>query len=1040
MLARLVALPLRNRLVVAFFVLVLAALGVRSMQRLPIDAVPDVTNVQVQVLTNAPALGPTEVERIVTIPVETAMSGLPRIEEIRSISRFGLSAVTVVFEEGTNIYFARQLVQERLTAARDAIAEGQGTPEMAPVSTGLGEVFQFEVRGEPMCPEGGPDTDLCWTPMELRTLLDWYVAPRLRWVAGVVEVNSMGGYLKTYEVQVDPSRLAALALPLSRVIEALDANNANSGGAYLVRAGEQRLIRGEALVRSAVDIERIVVANRDGTPILVRDVATVEIAPMVRQGAVTRDGRGEAVTGIVMMLMGANAREVVRDVQAEVDKLAPTLPAGVTIDVFYDRADLVGRTIRTVATNLLEGGALVIVVLLLLLGNLRGGLIVASVIPLSMLGAFIAMEAGGISGNLMSLGAIDFGIIVDGTVVVVERVVSAVAARRSAGADTRETVRAATAEVAQPVVFGVLIITVVYLPVLSLGGIEGKLFRPMAYTVMFALLTSLILSITYAPALASVVFRRGVTHKEPRLVRWIRAGYEPVLRVAVRHRVVTLLLAGGALVSSASLVPTLGAEFIPTLEEGAVALQAARLPSVALEESVDSTTRIEQALLDHFPDEVESIVSKTGRPEIATDPMGVDLSDVYVFLHPIERWTAASDKADLVAQMRAVLEDEIPGQAFAFSQPIELRTNELISGFRSDVAVAIYGDDLATLRRLADEVAVSLSRVEGAVDVRAEPTAGLPVARIQVDRERLARYGIDAREVLDAVAAVGGLAVGEVFEGQRRFRLQVRFAPGQRETLDELARIPVADRAGVLIPLGEVTTIVVERGPAQISRDRLRRRITVEANVAGRDLSGFVADAQARIGEEVKLPAGVWVEWRGQFENLADATARLAVAVPVALLLIFTLLYFSSGSLRTSAIIFLNVPFAATGGVIALVLGGMPFSISAGVGFIAVFGIAVLNGLVLAARFGALVREGRTRADAAVEAASSRTRAVLMTALTDAIGFLPMALATTAGAEVQRPLATVVVGGVTTSTLLTLLVLPAAFALFGPRPEDSRDE
>ena len=1033
MLQRFAKMTVRHRLVVVFFVLLAASLGVRAMQRLPIDAVPDVTNVQVQILTNAGALGPTEVERLVTIPVETAMSGLPGVEEIRSVSRFGLSAVTVVFEESTDIYFARARVAERLENAQSEIPEGYGTPEMGPVSTGLGEVFQFEVRSDRMCEEGAPDTDACHTPMELRTLLDWYISPRLRWVSGVVEVNSMGGFLKTYEVQVDPRRLAALSLPLSAVFEALQDNNANAGGAYIVRAGQQRLIRGEALIATKTDIERIVVDNREGVPILISDVAEVNLAPMVRQGAVTRDGRGEAVTGIVMMLMGANARDVVDDARAEVERITPTLPEGITIDVFYDRADLVARTIRTVVTNLGEGGALVIVVLFLLLGTLRGGLIVASVIPLSMLFAFIAMERAGISGNLMSLGAIDFGIIVDGTVVVVERIVFTVAERRATGADVRAAVSSATAEVAQPVIFGVAIITIVYLPILSLGGIEGKMFRPMAYTVVFALLASLVLAVTWAPAIATRLFRGGVRAKETRLLRWIRAGYEPVLRLAIRNRAITIVLAGGGLVAAASIAPTLGAEFIPTLEEGAIALQAARLPSVALEESVRATTHIEQALLANFPDEIESIVSKTGRPEIATDPMGVDLSDVYVFLNPPEDWTAAKTKAELVDAMRRTLQTEVPGQVYAFSQPIELRTNELISGSRSDVAIGIYGDDRDTLRQLADEVAAAVAGVPSAVDVRAEPTAGLPVARFAVDRERLARHGVPAKRVLDAIASVGGAPVGLVFEGQRRFALQVRIRPDQRESFEEIRRIPIETGDGSLVPLGELTTVELDLGPAQVSRDRIRPRITVEANVADRDLAGFVAAAKQAVKEQVDMPPGYWAEWQGQFENLEKATERLMVAVPVALTLIFLLLYLSRGSLRTSLLIFGVLPFAATGGIVALALRGMPFSISAGIGFIALFGIAVLNGLVLAARNETLIAEGVEPGEAAFGAASSRLRAVLMTALTDALGFLPMAFATTAGAEVQRPLATVVIGGILTSTVLTLFVLPAAFAWLPPR-------
>lgn len=1039
MLRRIAELSIHNRLVLVFVVLLFAGLGLHAMRKLPVDAMPDVTNIQVQLLTDAPALSPTEVERIVTIPVETSMSGLPRVDQIRSVSRFGLSAVTVVFEDGTDIYFARQLVQQRLEDARARIPDAYGNPEMGPLSTGLGEVFQFEVRAEPMCARSGADTDACYTAMELRTLLDWYIAPRLRWVDGVVEVNAMGGELRTYEVQVDPERLSAFDVPLDRLVFALSANNANAGGAYLVRAGQQRLIRGEALVQSIENIERIVVQTREnGTPIVVRDLGHVHLAPMVRQGAVTRDGRGEVVTGTVMMLMGANARDVVADVREEVEELASTLPSGVEIDVFYDRADLVRRTIRTVAKNLIEGGALVVVVLLLMLGNARGGLLVASTIPLSMLGAFVMMKELDISGNLMSLGAIDFGLIVDGSVVVVESIVHALAVSQARGRQVGRVVADATGEVARPVLFGVVIIMLVYVPVLTLGGIEGRMFRPMAATVLFALGTSLVLALTLMPSMAVLLFRRGVPPTEPLLVRWIRRVYEPALRRAVAHARFVLVVAATAFAGSLAFVPFLGAEFVPSLEEGAIALQASRLPSVALEESIEATTRIERALLDHFPDEVESVVSKTGRPEIATDPMGVDLSDIYLFLYPREDWTAASSKEQLVAKMRRVLHEEVPGQAYAFSQPIELRTNELISGFRSDVAIGIYGDDLETLHRLAREVAHVVASVPGAVDVKPEPASGLPMLRFEIDRDRLARYGVPARRVLDAISAAGGLLVGEVFEGQRRFALQIRYPEHARDAPEDLLRLPVTTGDGNLVPLGELVRMVADVGPAQVSRDRIRRRITVEANVRGRDLAGFVSRARREVARNLDLPSGYWTEWRGQFENLQAASARLAVAVPVALLLIFLMLFLSQGSIRAALIIFLNVPIAATGGIVALAVRGMPFSISAGVGFIALFGIAVLNGVVLSAKIRAFRHEGLSRTDAALAGARARMRPVLMTAMTAAFGFVPMAVATSAGAEVQRPLATVVIGGIGTSTLLTLLVLPAVFARWGgavPRSE-----
>jgi cobalt-zinc-cadmium resistance protein CzcA len=1032
MIERLIDFSIRNRALVILGVLLVGAVGLRAAQGLPIDAVPDVTNVQVQVLTTAPALGPLEVEKFITFPVETVMSGLPRLAEVRSLSKFGLSSVTIVFEEGTDIYFARQLVAERLAEARQAVPEGYGTPTMGPISTGLGEIYQFTVQGDPMCSPGEPDVEDCYTPMELRTVLDWYIAYQLRSVPGVVEVNTFGGELKTYEVQLDPARLTALDIPLGDVFEAIERNNANAGGAYIRRSGEQLLIRGEGLVTSLDDIRRIVVSNRhEGTPITIDQIAEVVNAPMVRQGAATYEGRGETVIGIAMMLMGANAREVSRDVGAKLEELRPTLPDGVTVEAFYDRTDLVDRTIRTVATNLIEGGVLVVVVLLLLLGNVRGGLVVASVIPLSMLGAFIAMRAAGLSGNLMSLGAIDFGLIVDGSVVIVENVVRVLSDRRPNSDELKSTVREAAVEVGRPVAFAVAIIILVYVPVLSLRGVEGKMFQPMALTVVFALAVSLVLALTWVPALCTFVFRKGVVEHETVVLRRIRAWYAPMLERSLAQPKKTLALAGGIFVLSLGAVPFMGAEFVPTLEEGAIAMHAIRLPSVSLEESVKATTRLERVLLDRFPDEIDTLVSKTGRPEVATDPMGVELSDVIIMLNPISEWSAASTKEELIAAIQEALHEEVPGQRFSFSQPIEMRMNELISGVRSDVAVSIYGEDLQALKTAGDDLVKILQTVPGAADVKAEQSAGLPVLRIQINRNAIARYGIDASDVLDAVTTMGGRRVGEVFEGQRRFALQVRFREDARSSVEAIRRIPIAAPGGALIPLGQLADLSVEEGPAQISRDRIQRRLTVEANVRGRDLSGFVSEAQTRIEEARVLPAGYFLEWGGQFKNLQEATERLIIAVPVALLLIFFLLHMTYGSVTPALIVYLNVPFAATGGIVALLLRGMPFSISAGVGFIALFGIAVLNGVVLISYILQLRNEGAALDDAVKRGALTRLRPVLMTAAVAAFGFVPMALATSAGAEVQRPLATVVIGGLVTSTLLTLLVLPAVYAWLG---------
>ncbi|MGH7528703.1 MAG: efflux RND transporter permease subunit [Gemmatimonadales bacterium] len=1023
---------LRNRGIVLVLSAALVLGGLAAMRGLPIDAVPDVTNVQVQVLTTAPALGPEEIERFVTTPVELAMSGLPGLVEVRSVSKFGLSAVTVVFEDGTDIYFARQLVNERVQAAREAIPPGYGEPEMGPITTGLGEIYQFTVRGDGQ------------SSMELRTILEWEIAPRLRTVPGVIEVNSFGGELKTYEVQLYPERLAQYHISLTEVFEALERNNANAGGAYIEKNAEQYLIRGEGLIGSLEDVGNIVVTAdpTDGTPVFIRQLADVQFAPMVRQGAVTQDGRGEAVTGIVLMLLGANSREVVNRVKESVNEMQPALAKlNVTIEPFYDRTDLVRKTITTVAKNLIEGALLVVVVLFLMLRNLRAGLIVASAIPLSMLFAFIGMRFLGISGNLMSLGAIDFGIIVDGAVIVIENAVRLIAHRshelgRALTPEERNaTVLRSTREVLRSTVFGVTTISIVYLPILSLVGIEGKMFRPMALTVLLALAGSLVLALTLTPVLASLFLPGRLSEEESPIVRWARKVYEPWLARAMRRPRLATGMAGGLFLVSLGIAPFLGAEFVPRLDEGALALQAWRLPSVSLEESIRQTGELER-VLKRFP-EVETVVSKTGRPEIATDPMGVEISDVLVMLKPRDEWTTAQDRETLIAAMDSALTRNLSGTIFSYSQPIELRVSELIAGVRSDVALKIFGPDLETLERVAAEAVAVLAKVPGAADVKAEQTAGLPVLRVRLDRRAMARYGINAADVLDVVSALGGREAGVVLEGQRRFALQVRFASAARQDPGRIRELRVRAPDGQLIPLAQLATIEVEDGPAQISHEAGRRRITVEMNVRGRDLAGFVADAQDVVARADVMPAGYFTEWGGQFKNLQQATARLSILVPVALALIFALLYLSQGSAKIAGIIYLNVPFAIAGGVLALALRGLPLSISAGVGFIALFGVAVLNGLVLVGYIRQRREEGADPETAAVEGARVRLRPILTAGLVAALGFVPMALATEAGAEVQRPLATVVIGGLITSTVLTLLVLPTVYAWL-ERPRSRR--
>lgn len=1026
MVKRLIDYSLDHRLVVVIGWLLVVLLGLDSLHRLPIDAVPDVTNVQVQVLTNSPGLAPQEVESFVTFPVETAMSGLPRVEQIRSVSKFGLSVVTVVFDEGTDIYWARQLVGERLIEAREAIPESYGEPAMGPISSGLGEIYQFEVRGEG------------YTPMELRDILDWDVGYRLRSVPGVVEVNSFGGELRTYQMTLDPRKLRSYGLPLATVFEALERNNRNVGGGYIVHADEQYLIRGEGLVEDLDDLARVVVAkDQRGTPVYLENLGEIEFAPMIRQGSVTRDGRGEAVVGIVMMLMGENSRTVSEAVHARVAQIQRTLPDGVSIDTFYNRTELVNRTIRTVARNLIEGGLLVIVVLLLLLGSFRGGLIVASAIPLSMLVAVILMRWTGLSGNLMSLGAVDFGIIVDGAVVIVESIVAYVFLHRRD--DTRphlEKVRAACHEVARPVLFAVGIIMIVYLPILALRGIEGKMFKPMALTVVFAMGGSLVCALTLMPVLASLFLQRAV-EKEPILFRLMKRIYVPLLARTTAHPVRTAAIAVGTFVASLTAIPFLGAEFIPKLDEGMIAMQIWRLPSVSLETSNEISAKAE-AIVKSFP-EVRTVVSRTGRAEIATDPMGVEISDTYVLLEDPETWRFES-KDLLVEALDESLQEGLPGVMFSYSQPIELRVEELISGVRSEVGIKIFaaGGTLDDMREVAENVAAVVREVPGMEEVKVEQTTGLPTVTIDIDREAIARLGVNAQDVLSVIETIGGTQVGTVIEGQRRYALQVRFDASVRASLEALRSLPISlppagDGTAPWVPLEQVAAIDIRTGPAQISRERVQRKITVELNVRGRDLASAVAEARDRVEEQVQLPAGWSIEWGGQFENLAAASRRLAFLVPLALLLIFALLYSTFESTRLSLLIFLNVPLALTGGIAALWIRGYPFSISAGVGFIALFGIAVMNGVVLVSTIVQRREAGAGVIDAALDAAHSRLRPVLMTALTDIIGFLPMAVAVSAGAEVQRPLATVVIGGLVTSMLLTLFVLPAVYRWFTAR-------
>ncbi len=1025
MLKRIIDFSLTNRPLILTAAVLLIIVGVFSLSRLPIDAVPDITNVQVQILTKSPALGPVEIEQFITYPVEAAMNGLPNLVEIRSVSRYGLSAVTVVFEDRVNVYFARQLVAERLVAARESIPSGFGTPEMGPVSTGLGEVFMFTVESGTL------------SPMERRTILDWVIAPRLRAVPGVTEVNAWGGQPKQYQVVVEPARLLAYRVSLGDVFEAVEKGTGNAGGGYIERNREQYVIRGDGMVRSVSDIQRIVVkAGPEGAPITVGQLGAVRTGSMLRLGAATRDGQGETVIGIAQMLAGENALAVATRVRKAVEDLKPSLPGDIRLAPYYDRAQLVRRVIRTVEKNLLEGGILVVAVLFIFLGNLRAGLVVASAIPLSMLFAFTGMVGSRVSANLMSLGAIDFGLVVDGAVVLVENVTRRLAEPGKREESLRQVTAEAAQEVVRPIAFGIGIIILVYLPILTLQGIEGKMFRPMAWTVVFALVGSLLLTLTLIPVLASLFLKggEGAGH-EPRFVGRLRKVYLRALEGALKHHKAVLVGAIGIVALGAIVGMRLGGEFLPRLDEGDATIQAARLSSVGLSEAVAGTGRVER-VLKRFP-EVQTVVTRSGSPEIATDVMGIELADVFVILKPVSQWKSAHSKGELIEMMEKALSEAVPGVGFSYTQPIEMRFNELIAGVRSDIAVKLFGDDLDTLRTKGEEIRQIVAEVPGAEDVRLEQTAGLPVMRVQVDRMRTARYGIPVRTVLDTVeAARAGRVAGTVFEGQRRFDLVVRFDDEAASSADALGNVLVAAPSGVSIPLKQLADIVVEAGPAQISREAVRRRIVVEMNVRGRDVASFVKEAQRRIASNLKLPEGYYIRWGGQFENLRAASRRLLIVVPLALALIFAMLYFTFGSMRPALLIFLNVPFAATGGIFAIALRGLPFSISAGVGFIALFGIAVLNGVVLMKQVRDLEEEtDMPGSEVLRRACALRMRPVLMTALVASLGFLPMALATGSGAEVQRPLATVVIGGLITSTVLTLLVLPTLYLRIGRRAE-----
>ncbi|MBU1191649.1 MAG: CusA/CzcA family heavy metal efflux RND transporter [Gammaproteobacteria bacterium] len=1046
MLNRIIGAALAHRWLVLVLTLGLMALGVYNLKQLPIDAVPDITNVQVQINTVAPGYSPLEAEQRVTFPVETAMAGLPRLAQTRSVSRYGLSQVTVVFEDGTDIYWGRQLINERLSEVKDKLPTGI-EPSMGPIATGLGEIFMYTISAD--------DPEV--TPMDLRTIQDWIVRPQLRQTPGVVEVNTIGGYTQQFHVLPDPEKLLAFDLTLQDVMAALARNNLNTGAGYIERHGAQYLIRSPGQLTSIDEILGITVAKREGVAIHLADVADVALGSELRTGAATQDG-AEVVLGTVFMLVGENSRVVARATAERLESIKPSLPEGVSLNPLYDRTTLVDKTIATVQKNLLEGALLVIVVLLLLLGNWRAALVTAAVIPVAMLMTITGMVESQVSANLMSLGALDFGLIVDGAVIIVENCLFQLGAyQRMHGSlpDIKERlriVREATVEVIRPSVFGVLIILIVYIPIFALTGVEGKMFHPMAFTVITALLAALVLSVTAVPAAVALFVSGKVEHKDNAVMARISRFYEPVLRTVLDWRRTVVIGATVLVVLSALYTTRMGAVFLPSLDEGDMAVHALRIPGTSLTQAVEMQAALEKRLAE-FP-EVSHVFAKLGTAEIATDPMPPNVADTFVILKPREQWPDPDkSKAAFVAEVEAAAR-KIPGNNYEFTQPIQMRFNELIAGVRADLAVKVYGDDFDTLVELAERVEAVVSNVDGAADVATEQATGLPMLTVTPKRDRLADYGLDVAQVQDMLRiAMGGETVGQIFEGDRRFDLVVRLPEHLRTDLDALARLPIslpqdsgrevvgdADMLGIAqstpnsIPLSEVAEIAFTEGPNQISRENGKRRMVVTANVRERDLGSFVTDVQAAVREQVELPAGYWVDYGGTFEQLISASKRLALVVPITLLIIFGLLFMAFNSVKDAALVFSGVPLALTGGVAALALRDLPLSISAGVGFIALSGVAVLNGVVMLSFIRDLRGQGMALEPAIIQGALRRLRPVLMTALVASLGFIPMALNIGTGAEVQRPLATVVIGGIISSTLLTLLVLPALYHLMYAGP------
>ncbi len=1011
----------------------IAVLGIFSYQKLPIDAVPDITNIQVQINTAAPGYAPLETEQRVTYPIETVMAGLPELEQTRSISRYGLSQVTVIFKEGTDIYFARQLVNERISQAKERLPAGI-LPTMGPTSTGLGEIFMWTVEAKEgaLKPDGTP-----YSPMDLREVQDWIIKPQLRNVPGVNEINTIGGYVKQYQVAPSAEKLIARGLSLDDLVNALEKNNANIGAGYIEKSGEQYLIRVPGQVSNLDDIGNIVVEAKSGVPVRIKDVADVLIGSESRSGAATEDGK-EVVLGTVFMLTGENSRTVSAAVETRLREINKTLPKGIIAKTVYDRTILIDKAISTVKKNLMEGALLVVAILFIFLGNIRAAIITMLVIPLSMLFTFSGMLTGKVSANLMSLGALDFGIIIDGAVVIVENCM-----RRLSHAQTTlgrsltknerfEEVFKAAQEAKKPLIYGQLIIMVVYLPIFALSGVEGKMFHPMAFTVVIALIGAMLLSVTFIPAAVALFINGKVNETEQPLITWVKKGYQPALKWAMLNKVVVIAIAIVSILLSGLLASRMGSEFVPSLNEGDIALHALRIPGTSLSQAVEMQKELEHTV-KAFP-QVERIFAKLGTAEIASDPMPPNVADNFVMLKPRSEWPDPNlTKNELVAQMQAAVAN-VPGNNYEFTQPIQMRFNELISGVRSDVAVKVFGDDMEVMNEAAEAISKVLSSIQGGEDVKVEQTTGLPILTVNIDRQKIARLGVNVADVQEAISiAMNGRETGTLFQGDKRFDIVIRLPDESRANIESFKRLPIriagSSDSPVYLQLGEVASIDVAPGPNQFSRENGKRSVVVTANVRDRDIGSYVTEAQNQIEKEVKIPSGYWIDWGGTFEQLKSASKRLQIVVPVALLLVLILLYAMFNNIKDGLIVFTGIPFALTGGVLALYLRDIPLSISAGVGFIALSGVAVLNGLVMISFIRQLIAEGKPIDTAIQEGSLSRVRPILITALVASLGFIPMAIATGTGAEVQRPLATVVIGGIWSSTLLTLLVLPVLYQI-----------